>query len=278
MTAISPSIEEKTAARSASRRFLKNYGRLMVEARTYSQSIAWVLLLLAALPTHLSAQFDEYSNKKYMGRVIAPTMTFHGASWLIRPEREQEEAPSQVLEQLQLKPGMTVVDFGCGNGFYSLPMAKLVSPNGKVLGVDIQPEMLQMLKERAAVSGIDNVEPILSTEKETKLPENSVDLLILVDVYHEFSFPKQMLSGIRKCLKDDGVVALLEYRAEDPTVPIKPLHKMSKKQIMKEYEANGFKLVREFDGLPWQHLMFFGRDNSWKEDKSSSDKNERDPK
>ena len=162
------------------------------------------------------------------------------------------------------------LDFGCGNGFYTLPMAKQVGPNGKVLAVDIQPEMIQMLKERAANAGIDNIEPILSTEKETKLPENQVDLLILVDVYHEFSFPSQMLAGIRKSLKDDGVVALLEFRAEDPTVPIRPLHKMSKKQIMKEYEANGFKLVREFDGLPWQHLMYFGRDNEWKKGKASS--------
>lgn len=219
--------------------------------------LGWILLF--ALNTSY-AQDGETSSKKYMGRVIAPFMTFHGAPWLIRPERELEEAPTQVLEELKIRPGMTVVDFGCGNGFYSLPMAKQVGPTGKVLAVDIQPEMIEMLKERAANAGIDNIEPILSTEKDTKLPENQVDLLILVDVYHEFSFPAQMLKGIRQSLKDDGVVALLEYRAEDPTVPIRPLHKMSKKQIMKEYEANGFKLVREFDGLPWQHLMFFGRD------------------
>lgn len=232
----------------------------------------WIgcLLLLGIQTT--SAQAQEDSGKKYMGRVIAPFMTYHGAPWLIRPERELEEAPSQVLDELKLKPGMTVVDFGCGNGFYTLPMAKQVGPNGKVLAVDIQPEMIQMLKERAATAGIDNIEPILSTEKDTKLPENQVDLLILVDVYHEFSFPSQMLAGIRQSLKDDGVVALLEFRAEDPTVPIRPLHKMSKKQIMKEYEANGFKLVREFDGLPWQHLMYFGRDNNWKKGQKSSDK------
>ena len=230
-----------------------------------------IALAFTILPLHSIAcgQFEENPTKKYMGRVIAPTMTFHGASWLIRPEREQEEAPSQVLEQLQIKPGMTVVDFGCGNGFYSLPMARMVGKDGKVLAVDIQPEMLQMLKERAATEGVDNVEPILSTEKDTKLPAEAVDLLILVDVYHEFSFPKQMLAGIRQSLKDDGVVALLEYRAEDPTVPIKPLHKMSKKQILKEYEANGFKLVKEFDGLPWQHLMFLGRDNEWKPKESA---------
>jgi cyclopropane fatty-acyl-phospholipid synthase-like methyltransferase len=230
--------------------------------------LLWALSLVAPAAT---SQAQESSGKKYMGRVIAPFMTYHGAPWLIRPERELEEAPSQVLEQLKLKPGMVVVDFGCGNGFYTLPMAKQVGPDGKVLAVDIQPEMIQMLKERAANAGVDNIEPILSTEKDTKLPENSVDLLILVDVYHEFSFPAQMLEGIRKSLKDDGVVALLEFRAEDPTVPIRPLHKMSKKQILKEYNANGLKLVREFDGLPWQHLMYFGRDNEWKKDQRTEE-------
>ena len=229
---------------------------------TWFLGLVW--LISAVVSPLVSAQDDDYSTKKFMGRVIAPFMTYHGAPWLIRSEREQEEAPSQVLEQLKLEPGMTVVDFGCGNGFYTIPMAKMVAPEGKVIGVDIQPEMIQMLKERAAVAAVDNIEPILSTEKDTKLPANVVDVLILVDVYHEFSFPAPMLAGIRQSLKDDGVVALLEYRAEDPTVPIKPLHKMSKKQILKEYQANGFKLVREFDGLPWQHLMFFGRDNDWK--------------
>ena len=239
---------------------------------TTNRKLATILLgwIMVALGGNNLTFAQETSGKKYMGRVIAPFMTFHGAPWLIRPERELEEAPSQVLEQLKLKPGMTVVDFGCGNGFYTLPMAKQVGPDGKVLAVDIQPEMIQMLKERAATAGVDNIEPILSTEKDTKLPENQVDLLILVDVYHEFSFPGKMLEGIRKSLKDDGVVALLEFRAEDATVPIRPLHKMSKKQIMKEYTANGFKLVREFDGLPWQHLMYFGRDNDWKKGKEST--------
>ncbi len=201
---------------------------------------------------------------RYMGRQIAQTMTFHGAAWLIRSERESEERPSEALAELNLKPGMTVCDLGCGNGYYSLAMAKQVAPGGKVLAVDIQPEMLHLLELRAKEMNVQNIEPILGTPADPKLPANSVDLLLLVDVYHEFSHPVQMLAGIRDSLKPKGLVALLEYREEDKSVPIKPLHKMSKKQILKEYTANGFKLARQYDELPWQHLMFFERDENWK--------------
>lgn len=198
----------------------------------------------------------------YMGRHIAQTMSFHGASWLIRSEREQEERPSQVLPQLELKPGMTVCDLGCGNGFYSLAMAKLVAP-GKVLAVDIQQEMLHLLKLRADEAKVDNIRPLLGTAVDPQLPPASVDLVLLVDVYHEFSHPREMLLAIRRSLKADGRIALLEYREEDPLVPIKPAHKMSKRQILKEYTANGLRLVKEYDELPWQHLMFFQADADW---------------
>jgi ubiquinone/menaquinone biosynthesis C-methylase UbiE len=150
---------------------------------------------------------------------------------------------------------------GCGNGFYSLELARLVGEEGKVLAVDIQREMLQMLKERAANERIANIELIHGTVIDPKLSEASVDLMLMVDVYHEFSHPEQMLAAIRKSLKPNGRVALVEFRGEDPKVPIKPLHKMSKEQIMKEFPPNGFKLVEEFDELPWQHLMFFMRDD-----------------
>jgi 2-polyprenyl-3-methyl-5-hydroxy-6-metoxy-1,4-benzoquinol methylase len=201
---------------------------------------------------------------KYMGRRIADTMGYLGAPWLIRETRELEENPSVVLEQLGLKPGMSVCDLGCGNGFYTLLMAQKVGPMGKVYAVDIQPEMLQLLSRRAAEAKIDQIDMIHSTIKDAKLPEGKVDLLLLVDVYHEFSHPEEMLASIRKSLSPKGVVALVEFRGEDPRVPIKPLHKMTKKQILKEYQANGFRLVREFDGLPIQHLMFFGIDETWK--------------
>jgi ubiquinone/menaquinone biosynthesis C-methylase UbiE len=151
---------------------------------------------------------------------------------------------------------------GCGNGFWTLPIAKAVGEKGRVLAVDIQREMLAKLRRRGARNGMQNIEPILGKVNDPRLPENEVDMVLMVDVYHEFSHPESMLWSIRRSLKPDGVVALLEFREEDPAVPIKPRHKMSKRQIMKEYQANGFKLVRECNGLPRQHLMFFSRDDS----------------
>ncbi len=214
--------------------------------------------------------------KKYLGRTIAPTMGYEGAPWLIRETREQEENPTVVLKQLGLKPGMVVCDMGCGNGFYSLPIAEMVAPKGKVLAVDIQPEMLQLLSRRSAEKKIDNIDMILGTVVDPKLPKGEIDMILMVDVYHEFSNPEFMLDAIRKSLKPTGVIALVEFRGEDPTVPILPLHKMTKAQINKEYKANGFKLVSEFDGLPIQHLMFFGIDDKWKPDPKSDAKTEED--
>lgn len=202
--------------------------------------------------------------KTYMGRTIAEYMTFHGAPWLVRDTREEEETPKVTMEQLGLKAGMVVCDLGCGNGFYSLPIAKAIAPNGKVLAVDIQSEMLELLSGRAIESNVKNIEPILGSVIDPKLPEAGIDLVLMVDVYHEFSHPVHMLAAIRKSLKPNGMIALVEFRGEDPQVPIKPLHKMTKKQILSEYEANGFKLAREFDRLPIQHLMFFARDENWK--------------
>jgi len=181
---------------------------------------------------------------------------------LIRPERDDEERASESFRQLQLVEGQTICDLGCGNGYWTLPMAKKVGETGKVFAVDIQSEMLRKLRVRAAKFKLNNIEPVLGKVDDPNLPPGSVDLLLMVDVYHEFSHPESMLWGIRQSLKPTGVVALLEYREEDPQVPIKPLHKMSKTQIMKEYQANGFKLVREYNKLPWQHLMFFARDDS----------------
>ncbi len=205
---------------------------------------------------------QEKARRAYMGRVLAQPMSHLGAGWLIRPTREEEERPTESLKQLGLKPGMTTCDMGCGNGFWTLMMARVVGPSGRVLAVDIQPEMLTKLKQRTAQYGIENVEPILGAVDDPKLPAGEVDLVMMVDVYHEFSHPESMLWSIRRSLKPNGVVALLEYREEDPRVPIKPKHKMSKPQIMKEYQNNGFKLVREYNDLPWQHLMFFARDDS----------------
>ncbi len=197
--------------------------------------------------------------KRYKGREIAETMHYEGAPWLVRESRQREEDCKRLLEEIKVKPGQTVCDLGCGNGFYTLKLAELVGPQGKVYAVDIQPEMLKMLRGRARQAGLKNVVPVLGTLVDPRLPEGQLDLVLLVDVYHEFSHPEQMLAAIRKSLKPEGRVALAEFRAEDPEVPIKPLHKMSKEQVLKEWTPAGFKLAAEFDGLPWQHLMFFTR-------------------
>jgi ubiquinone/menaquinone biosynthesis C-methylase UbiE len=198
--------------------------------------------------------------KIYEGRVIAQTMHYLGAEWLTRDSREQEERCSLMLANLGVKQGMTVCDMGCGNGFYTVQIAKMVGPKGKVIGVDIQPEMLELLKKRAAKNEVANIEPVLGTLADPKLPTGKIDLILCVDVYHEFSHPVHMLAAMRKALAPMGLVALVEFRAEDPEVPIKPEHKMTKQQILKEWRKNGFKLAKEFDSLPWQHMMFFERD------------------
>lgn len=197
---------------------------------------------------------------KYMGRRIAPTMSYAHAGWLVRDVRQQEEDTQQALDNLGLQPGMVVCDMGCGNGYYSLEIAKRVAPGGKVLAVDIQQEMLHLLHLRAEEAKIDNIETILGTVVNPDLPAGVVDLMLMVDVYHEFSHPEEMLAAIRQSLSPKGRIALVEFRAEDPRVPILPLHKMSKRQILREYKANGFKLVEEYDQLPWQHLMFFEKE------------------
>lgn len=209
--------------------------------------------------------------KEYMGREIAQTMHFLGAPWLTRESRDREEDCKTMLAALQIKPGDTVCDLGCGNGFYTLKLAELVGEKGQVYAVDIQREMLELLKDRAAGEKVTNIKPVLGTLVDPKLPADSVDLVLLVDVYHEFSHPEQMLASIRKSLKPTGRVALVEFRAEDPNVPIKPLHKMSKVQILKEFPANGYKLVEEFDKLPWQHLMFFERETAAQDPKNASE-------
>jgi ubiquinone/menaquinone biosynthesis C-methylase UbiE len=200
--------------------------------------------------------------KEYKGREIAQTMHYLGADWLTRESREREEDCTTMLKALDVKPGDVVCDMGCGNGFYTLKLAKLVGERGKVIAVDIQREMLLLLDDRAKQEKVLNIDTVLGTVVDPKLPDGSIDLMLLVDVYHEFSHPEQMLAAIRKSLKRTGRIALVEFRAEDPKVPIKPLHKMSKEQIMREFPPNGFKLIGEFDKLPWQHLMFFQRDDA----------------
>ncbi len=198
------------------------------------------------------------SQTHYMGREIAQTMHYTGAPWLVRESRQREEDCRLLLEALQIQPGQTVCDLGCGNGFYTLELARRVGPEGTVYAVDIQPQMLRLLVTRARQEKLFNIQPILGTFIDPRLPKGKVDLVFCVDVYHEFSHPEAMLARIRESLSVGGQIVLAEFRGEDAGVPIKPLHKMTKAQVKKELEPNGFTLEREFDELPWQHLMFFG--------------------
>jgi ubiquinone/menaquinone biosynthesis C-methylase UbiE len=226
-----------------------------------------VVLILGLSCLSLAAQEPASKQEKippgvkvYKGRQVAQTMHYLGAEWLTRDSREQEERCSLMLTNLGAKRGMTICDMGCGNGFYSVQLAKMVGPQGKILAVDIQPEMLKLLKERAEKESVANIEPILGTLIDPKLPEGKVDLILCVDVYHEFSHPEHMLKAMRKSLAPKGLLVLVEFRAEDKNVPIKPEHKMTKRQILKELPPMGYKLAKEFDKLPWQHMMFFERD------------------
>ena len=198
------------------------------------------------------------TGKMYMGREISEVMGHAAIHWLERPEREAEEATSRVMKGLakELKPDAVVVDVGSGSGYYSFQLANLV-PQGKVIGVDIQPEMVTYLVQKAERLGVTNVEANLGKVDSVQLPEESVDAAIMVDAYHEFSHPNEMMQTIVHALKPGGRVYLLEYRAEDPTVPIKPLHKMTEAQSIKEMEAVGLKHLKTEGFLPWQHFMVF---------------------
>ena len=193
----------------------------------------------------------------HMGREIAQTMHYSGAPWLVRESRQREEDCRLMLEALGVEPGQTVCDLGAGNGFYTLELARMVGPEGLVYAVDIQPQMLRMLSRRAAQEGLSNIRLVLGSPIDPRLPAGAVDLVLCVDVYHEFSHPEPMLARIRESLSPEGRVALVEFRGEDPAVPIKALHKMTKAQVRAELEPAGFRLSKEFDRLPWQHLLFF---------------------
>jgi ubiquinone/menaquinone biosynthesis C-methylase UbiE len=193
----------------------------------------------------------------HMGREIAQTMHWKGGEWLLRSDREREEETTKMLAALGVEPGQTVADFGCGNGYHTLELARRAGPTGVVYGVDIQPEMLTMLEQRAAEADLKNVVSIRGSLLAAPLPTASCDLILLADVYHELSHPVPMLAEIRRALTPTGRVAVLEFRAEDPDVPIKPLHKMTRAQVVAEFEGAGLRADGEMSELPWQHLLFF---------------------
>jgi FkbM family methyltransferase len=197
--------------------------------------------------------------KTYMGREIARVMGWQGAAWLEREEREAEERPDLLLAGLGLKPGMVVADIGAGTGYHARRMARLVGPGGHVHAVDAQPEMLKLLRASIARQGIGNVTPVLATPTDARLPAGTIDLAAMVDVYHEFEFPEEMVSSIVRALKPGGRLVYVEYRAEDPRVPIRALHKMSEAQVRREASRHPLQFERSIDGLPWQHALVLRR-------------------
>jgi SAM-dependent methyltransferase len=232
-------------------------------ARNPALALALCLLfagasLAAQSPGYLQGKASaDGIGKRYMGREIAHVMGWQAASWLEREEREREERTSVLVEELGLKAGMVVADVGAGSGYLSRRMAPLVAPGGRVLAVDIQPEMLEMLARLAEDPRYPNIEPVLGSAGDTRLPAQSVDLAIMVDVYHELEYPYEVLSSIVRALKPGGRVAFVEFRGEDADVPIKTLHKMTERQIRREAGAHALTWERTSRRLPWQHLVVF---------------------
>ena len=213
------------------------------------------LVLMLAAATALAPAFQ--ATHPLTGRHIAQVMGVGGADWLERPERESEENVEGALNAIGLKPGMTVAEVGAGTGYVALRMARRVGPAGKVYANDVQPEMLQLLRGNAAKAGLTNVVTVQGSVSDPNLPAGQIDLIILVDVYHEFSQPQKMLEGIRAALKPGGRLVQLEYRKEDPAVPILLDHKMSVAEAKTEVEAEGFKLGPVIENLPRQHILIY---------------------
>lgn len=209
-------------------------------------------------PYETRAEHDpDGIGKFYLGREIAHVMGPGGVPWLERAEREIEERPQLVIDALEIKPGDTIADLGAGSGYYSFRIAPLVGERGTVLAIDVEPRMLRIVSERARRDGIKNVTTVLGTPSDPNLEPNSIDLLFMVDVYHELEFPFEVMIKVREALKPGGRVALIEYRAEDPAVMIKPVHKMSERQVIRELTAAGFRHRKTVRTLPLQHLVLF---------------------
>ena len=228
---------------------------------------AWLAALLLFIGGFATAAENHYEiraqhdpdgiGKFYLGREIAHVMGPGGADWLVRPERASEERPDLVLDALEIKPGQTVADLGAGVGYYTFRVSERVGKQGKVLAIDVEPVMLKYISMQARRDVVDNVVTVLSTPSDPNLPANSVDLLFMVDVYHELEFPLEMMLKVREALKPGGRVALVEYRAEDPKVMIKPVHKMTERQVIRELTAAGFHHQKTVRTLPLQHLLIF---------------------
>jgi SAM-dependent methyltransferase len=213
-------------------------------------TIATVALALAAVAGLVAQQRHPVS-----GRVIAPVMGVGGADWLERPERESEEAPTKAIDALGLRAGMVVADIGAGSGYYTVRLARRVGTSGRVYATDIQEGMLRLLRANVAGQGLENVVPILGAPDDPRLPPRSIDLALMVDVYHELSAPQAFVRRLRDALKPDGRLVLVEFRKEDPRVPILEVHKMSVAEVRAELEPEGYVLREVIDLLPWQHIL-----------------------
>lgn len=210
-------------------------------------------------------QIEDYNGigKWYMGREIASVMGFEGMEWLERPERESEENVNTLIKNMSINLEDTIADIGAGSGYHTFRMA-LKAPKGFIYAIDIQEEMLSEISSRINNGYLKNITPILGTETNINLTENSVDKILLVDVYHEFKYPYEMMESIKKALRPNGKIFIIEYRGEDPRVPIKKIHKMTEKQVVKEMKAIGLKLEVNMDNLPWQHCLIFKIDKKFK--------------
>lgn len=226
----------------------------------------FVLFLVQAIGFAGAAAAPAYSRitpgpdgigKLYMGREIAQVMTYHGADWLERAERMKEERPDLILRALELTEGMVVGDIGAGTGYYARRISERVGKSGSVLAVDIQPEMLKLLEREMAKHGVQNVKPVLATPTALRLQPASLDLAVMVDVYHELEHPQEVLAEIARALKPRGRLVFVEFRAGDPRVPIKPLHTMSEQQVRKEAAIHPLEWVKTVSDLPWQHAVIF---------------------
>jgi SAM-dependent methyltransferase len=204
-----------------------------------------------------TARTADGIGKSYMGREIAGVMGWQGAAWLEREEREKEERGDLLLRELGLRAGMTVADVGAGTGYYARRIVPLIGTSGTVFAVDVQPEMVRMLTELAKKAGLSNIKPVLGAVDNVKLADSSIDLAIMVDVYHELEYPFEVMESIVRALKPGGRLVFVEYRAEDPQVPIKPVHKMSEAQVRKEAAQHALVYERTATTLPWQHVIVF---------------------
>jgi precorrin-6B methylase 2 len=215
--------------------------------------------LVAATVAILGVTAFAQATHPVSGRRIASVMGHEGAAWLERPEREGEEAPSKAIAALNIRPGQVIADIGAGSGYYTVRLAEAVGAHGRVYATDIQPEMLALIKTKIDTKSPGNVELILGTETDTRLPAAAIDMALMVDVYHELAQPQIFLRSLKTALRPDGRLVLIEFRKEDASVPIRPEHKMSVSEARMELEAEGFRFDRVIDVLPWQHILIFRR-------------------